>query len=247
MITTRRNSQGKASATRLILRQLEAARGALIQASDIRGTSPSAAGRALSRLAQQGVIERVRKGLYYIPRETLLGRSRPSERAVLQKVLGSQARPTGITAANMLGLSTQVAARPEFAVYASALPREAGAARAQLRRRPRNTALDPADAALLEVLRDRGRHSESGPTATCDRIRTLLTPGPSKRPARLRRLRDAALEEPPRVRAMLGALMESVGLPESLWRPLRESLNPQSRFDFGLFSELPNAAGWQAR
>ncbi|TRU02998.1 MAG: hypothetical protein EWV60_23150 [Microcystis sp. Msp_OC_L_20101000_S702] len=64
---------------------------------------------------------------------------------------------------------------------------------------------------------------------------------------RLRELREAALGEPPRVRAILGALLEFAELPESLWRPLKDSLNPLTKFEFGLFSELPNAEEWQSK
>ncbi|MCA1596895.1 MAG: hypothetical protein LC772_10800 [Chloroflexi bacterium] len=66
-------------------------------------------------------------------------------------------------------------------------------------------------------------------------------------PNRLQRLRDAALGEPPRARAILGALMQSAGLPEGLWTPLRASLNALSRFDFGPFRELSQAKEWQAK
>lgn len=190
------------------------------------------------------------KGVYHVPKETLLGKSRPSRPAVLRKALEEKARPTGVTAANLLGLSTQVAARPEFAVYASAAPRDAQAAHLRLRPRSSRMALDERDAALLEFLRERGRYGEVGAAETYRRLAAILLEDGRTAPARsrrLRRLRDAALLEPPRVRAILGALMQHAGLPESLWRPLRESLNPLSRFNFGLFSELPNARGWQAR
>src|SRR5438067_4276751 len=212
--------------------------GSLITASDLRGTTPLAASRALSRLAREGLVRRARKGLYYVPRKTLLGESSPSEIAILQKVLGRRARPTGITAANLLGMSSQVPARPEFAAYASARPRGIDAARLHLRPRGRAVELEARDAALLEFLRDRGRYGELSAEETCARVRVLLLDGPSRRSeraARLRRLRDAGLAEPPRVRAMLGALMEAAGLPERLWRPLQASLNPLSRFEFGLF------------
>jgi len=64
---------------------------------------------------------------------------------------------------------------------------------------------------------------------------------------RLRELSEAALKEPPRVRAMLGAMFAYAELPEALWEPLKASLNPFTRFDFGLFSKLPNAREWQAK
>jgi hypothetical protein len=233
----------------LARRYVEAAAGTVIRAADIRGAAPAAVSRALSRLAQEGVIQRVRKGYYYVPKETLVGTSRPSEPAMARKVLDGKARPTGITAANLLGMTTQVPAQPEFAAYASAPPRGVRAARLYLRPRARMVELAPRDAALLEFLRDRGRYGELGAAETYDRLFTILTEEhqPPGSTGRLRCLRDAALLEPPRVRAILGALMQGAGLPETLWEPLRGSLNTLSRFDFGLFRELPNAREWQAK
>ena len=259
------------SAMQLVLARVRQAPGTLLRARDIEGTGIGAAARAFSRLAAQGVVIRQGKGLYYAPKETLLGRSRPSELSVLQSQLGDRARPTGTTAANLLGLSTQVSARTEVAVYATAKPRAAQAARVKLRRapgglRPLSAGLSETDAALLEFLRGRGNYSERSATETLERLRHLLLEEgkasssssssssslsgslpPMDRRERLERLTQAALQEPPRVRAMLGALLEWSGLGETLYRPLRESLNPLTRFDFGLLSALPNAKEWQSK
>ena len=99
---------------------------------------------------------------------------------------------------------------------------------------------------MLEFLRDRGSYGEYGPTATLERLRALLLE-PGAAHDRYRPLVSVALTEPPRVRAMLGALMHWAGLPESLWTPLRKSLNRLSRFEFGLFVALPNAKEWLAK
>ena len=64
--------------------------------------------------------------------------------------------------------------------------------------------------------------------------------------SRLREPGEAALAEPPRVRAMLGALLAYSELAEVLWEALKASKNPLTKFDFGLFSELPNVQEWQA-
>jgi hypothetical protein len=242
----------KDSAIELVRKQLRQAPGSLIRATDLGGCPPTAVSKALARLADRGEIRRLRKGVYYVPKATLLGESRPTEPAMVQKVLGHRARPTGVTAANLLGLTTQLAGRPEYAAYAVAVP--SGLESARLRMRPRSCAveLDARDAALLEVLRDRGRDSELSAEDTCARVQSILRgdgdacPG-TMTPRRLQGLRDAALLEPPRVRAILGALMSAAGLPSPLWKPLRASLNPFSRFDFGLFRELPDAKEWQAK
>ena len=164
-------------------------------------------------------------------------------------MLAGRARPTGVTAANLLGLSTQVAARPEYALYASAPPRGTEALRLHLRPRTRVPVLPARDGAILELLRDRGRYGELEAAETCARLRALLRGDGTQEsdPERLRRLVDAALLEPPRVRAILGALLQSAALSEELWGPLRASLNGLSRFDFGLFRVLPQAGDWQAR
>jgi len=64
---------------------------------------------------------------------------------------------------------------------------------------------------------------------------------------RFDRLLNAAASEPPRVRAILGALGQQLGTAPTLLQPLRESLNPLSRFDFGLFAALLYARHWQAK
>ncbi len=46
---------------------------------------------------------------------------------------------------------------------------------------------------------------------------------------------------------MLGALGTGVGADPAAVQRLRKSLNPLSRFDFGLFRGLPHAREWQAK
>ena len=57
----------------------------------------------------------------------------------------------------------------------------------------------------------------------------------------------AADSNPPQVRAMLGAMCEQLGKNRATVQRLRASLNPFSRFDFGLLAGLPHARSWQAK
>lgn len=95
---------------------------------------------------------------------------------------------------------------------------------------------------MLELLRDRASTSDLPPAKTAQRLQELLSDR-----ERFARLARAATDEPPRVRAMLGALGECAGADEQQVRALRKSLNPLSRFDFGVLSALPNARSWQAK
>jgi len=64
---------------------------------------------------------------------------------------------------------------------------------------------------------------------------------------RFERLLKVAHTEPPRVRAMMGALGEELGKEPSVLNQLRNSLNPLSRFDFGKLATLRHAQKWQAK
>ncbi|MBX3497564.1 MAG: hypothetical protein KF769_15120 [Parvibaculum sp.] len=212
---------------------------------DFRDLPFTAVAQALSRLARAGEIERLSKGVYYRSRQTAFGRSRPNPSAVRQ--LATRKRrlfPSGIAAANLLGFTTQSASRGELATSASSVPRKLVGPDAVVHtRRPEAwSRLTEMEAALLDFLRRGGRTSELSPEETIRRTLMLL-----REHGRYRRLADIAETEPPRVRALLGALGEQLGSHPKAVSRLRESLNPLSRFDFGLFTDLPNAKAWQAK
>ena len=212
---------------------------------DFRDLPLPAAAQALSRLARNGTLERLSKGIYYRARETAWGRSRPNPMA-LQR-LAAQGRgifPSGIAAASALGFTTQTANRGEVSTSASSLPRKLMGTETVIHtRRPAAwTGLSEIDAALLDFLRHGGRFTELTPEGTIQKVLTLLS-----EPGRFERLRQAAASEPPRVRAMLGALGEQLGGNPKTLASLRSSLNPLSRFDFGVLNALPNARAWQAK
>jgi len=110
-------------------------------------------------------------------------------------------------------------------------------------RRPEAWArLSEVDAALLDFLRRGGKNSELTPSETIDRAVVLLSES-----GRFERLLKVADSEPPRVRAILGAIGEQIGKPADITQRLRASLNPFSKFDFGLLAGLPSAKHWQAK
>jgi len=210
--------------------------------SDFRDLPATAVAHALSRLAGKGELQRLRKGLYYRAKQTAIGPTMPSASGAVAHNLDAPLHPAGLSAGTALGFSTQNPARPEFATPASAAPGALEDATVHTRRPVSRFELDAADGALFEFLRDRARHSDLSPQKTSRRLVSMLSDR-----ARFERLAKASLSEPPRVRAMLGALGEQAGAPAAALAQLRESLNPISRFDFGILDALPNAREWQAR
>jgi Family of unknown function (DUF6088) len=230
--------------TRSIRAQIERGGERFWRLQDFPDFPPTATAQALSRLARAGLIERLSKGIYYRGRETVFGKSRPNPAALSQLIGDRVMLPAGLTAANQLGFSTQTTNRPAFAIIGYSVPRKLIGADAQIHHgRPTAWAdLSEADAALLSVLRDRAKLSELSPELTVRRILELM-----REEGRLDRLIKVSDSEPPRVRAMLGAIAERLGAnPDELHR-LRTSLNPISRFDFGALAVLPNARQWQAK
>ncbi len=230
------------SAMGVVRRNVSAGGSRLWTYADFASLPPAAVSQALSRLSREGVLQRVRKGVYHKPEQTVVGPSRPRESAVVFKVLGGRARPTGPTAANVLGFSTQTSPVAVYAVSAANKPSRLEGARVIPRRPELPRSLGAEDAAILEILRDRGRWAELSPEETVARMQKLL-----REEGRYERLARAAEKEPPRVRAMLGALGETIGAPEAVLRRLRQSLNPLSKFEFGVFRVLPNAKEWQGK
>jgi len=231
--------------TALIRQRIERGGERLWRLEDFRDLPFSAVAQALSRLKREGAVERLSKGIYYRNRETVFGKSRPNPTAI--RNLASRRKtvfPSGIAAANLLGFSTQMAKKGEIATSAGSLPRKlVGHDTVIHTRRPESWAgLSETDAAVLDFLRRGGRFSELSQAETIRKTLALLS-----EQNRWGRLLGIADSEPPRVRAMLGALGERLGASPKELRRLRASLNPFSRFDFGLFAALPNAHAWQAK
>ncbi|MEG4852375.1 DUF6088 family protein [Microcoleus sp. B5-D4] len=227
----------------LIRRQIEERGEGYWRHSDFSNLPSTAVSKALSRMAENGILERVSKGLYYRSRPTRFGRSRPSP-SDIQKLLTKQnLHPAGLSAANLLGFTTQNAIQGEFATSANSVPRTIIGSRARLHtRRPETwNRLEATDAAMLDFLRSRGKLSELSLTETKQRLLDYFREG-----SRFERLLAVADAEPPRVRAMLGAIGQELRKSPKELEKLRKSLNPVSRFDFGKFSNLSYAKEWQA-
>src|SRR4051812_21147392 len=85
--------------------------GELIFPTDFRGKgTEDAIKKALSRLAQKGVLKRLSHGIYYIPKfDPVLGELRPGAEDVVKMLAKKEkirVRPAGAYALHRLGLTT---------------------------------------------------------------------------------------------------------------------------------------------
>jgi len=171
----------------------------------------TAVDRALQRLKASGELVSVRRGLYYRGRQRPWGMSRPSAEEVIAAIAGRRGvGPAGLSAANDLGLTTQVPGTDLVAVVGS-VPRDLPTVhfvdrRARLARR--TASLQPREVAILEVLDAWDDVLEVSPAAAADRLAALLLDG-SVKPARLV---AGSLDEPPAGRERLRAVLTKAGL-----------------------------------
>ncbi len=225
-----------------VRRRVDSSADRLWRFSDFKDLPPGAVAASLSRLHRDGVLSKLRRGVYYKPRPTVVGPSRPTSEALIAKVARDPLVPSGLTAAAYLGFTTQTPATLEYATTANNAPTGLVRAIVHTRRSGRRRSLSVREGAIMEFLRDRGAASDLSPAETVQHLEELVREGDT-----YRKLALAADGEPPRVRAMLGSLGEEVGAPDLLLRKLHRSLNPLSRFDFGILRALSAAPSWYAR
>ena len=167
--------------------------GSFVVVRDVDG-SRSAVESAFSRLSAAGDVLRVRKGLYWKGTTTPLGMSPPRTEEVALQLGGAGSGPAGVTAANWLGLTSQVPA-----TFLAAVPGRTPGPCPGVRFTQRPIArllhsLTPDEVAVLEVLRAGPAVVETPWEELPDVIARLAASGT----VRLDVLDEAAITEPHR-------------------------------------------------
>lgn len=176
--------------------------------------SRTAIEKALSRHVESGELLRVRNGLYWKGPLTAFGMAPPNPREIAKAYAGPYPTgPAGISAANALGLTTQVPRVSFYAVPAD-VP-DIDRIRLVRHNTKRATARRSADlgeheVALLEVLDAWERVVELDRDVAKTRLVEMIRKGELD----AHRVALGVIHEPARVRVRLGALLESAGHPD---------------------------------
>lgn len=206
----------------------------------------SAAAKALSRFVNEGMIRRYKNGIYYKPKETIFGEIKPREEVLLKKYLFENnkqvAYVTGTRLYNQLGLTTQV---PNVIRVASI--------EKQIKTKIGNISIKPAKSyvqvsktnvpllQLLDVIKDFKNipdfDKEQGIDFLKEKI-TLLSDSEKNK------LIMFAKKYPPKVSALLGAILEMLSLTR-LSDSLKGAINFLSLYEFGLSEKtVPTISNW---
>jgi hypothetical protein len=196
------------------------------------------------------LLRRVRKGVYYVPKRTRFGETKPELNQVMAHLLrhrGIAYSPTGTAAYNGLGLTTQVSPRITYRVNRPVRSVDPGRnffdfKSVTLRPSYQVEGLASSELATLDALKDLHRIPGATPANTIGRIMDLIISGQLS----LKRLARLARHESPRVRALVGAIGSHIGAERTV-AGLKRSLNPLTNFDLNIGAVLPNAADWHIR
>ncbi len=209
----------------------------------------SAAAKTLERLIKKGKIKRISSGIFYKPKQTVFGEIMPKEEEILNVFLFENGKRiayiTGLSLYNRLGLTTQVPKTIKIACRDKRISASIG----NIQGKPVKSYIDVTDSnyyllEILDSLKDFKFIPDLDLKSGIEIEKELLRKIEIKE---LNKLINYALKYPPRVRAFLGALIETISENADL-SDLKKSLNPFSQFDYNISSEiLPNSLNWNIR
>jgi predicted transcriptional regulator of viral defense system len=202
-----------------------------------------AGSKALSRLVDKGVIKRARKGYYYKPKVSVFGEQKPREDVLLSLYLFEKnkqvAYVTGTRLYNRLGLTTQVPSSIRVASLDKQVKGKVG-----------NVVIKPAKSyvkvtadgikylELLDVIKDLNIIPDLQKSDGLVYLKKVIYDFDT---TEIKKLVTYGLAYPPKVRALLGALLESMNLGITYLPLLKKSINPSSSYAYGITSNMLSA------
>ncbi len=207
-----------------------------------------AAAKALSRLVNTKAVKRFSTGIFYRPKKTVFGELGPSENELIKPYLfrGRKriAYVTGAALFNQLSLTTQVPKNIDLASRAQKPASKIGnitirfvKSYADVNNKNYNLL------GILDVLKDFKKIPDLNKESAIKRIKVMITELTDREKKNLIKY---ALNYPPRARAFLGAILESIRIEQKeALVILKQSLNPLSSYTIGISQDvLPNAKSW---
>ncbi|MDR9457852.1 MAG: DUF6088 family protein [Salegentibacter sp.] len=216
------------------------------QQLDIDQSEYSAAAKAVERLMKKDIIKRVSTGVFYKPKQSAFGELRPSEEELLKPHLFLKGKRiayiTGGSLYNRMGLTTQV---PKTIKVASKIKRvTTKIGKTQVKPVKSYVDVTNENYYLLEIL-DAIKDFKTIPDLDKKSAITLLKNKISKLTENdLSKMVRYAIKYPPRVKALLGAILEFSRKKNGI-ESLRKNLNPLTSYKLGITEEaLPTASKW---
>lgn len=204
------------------------------------------AAKALERLQAKGFIKKISKGVFYKPEQTVFGELKPDYSEQLRPYLFENGKriayETGFSLYNRMGLTTQMAFRIKIASRSKRISIKRGTLKADaVKSYAEVTEANYELLGFLDAIKDIKRIPDSSVSRT---VKILSGKIKQLNEKQLTELTKYALLYPPRVRALVGAMLENLQIKVNLDK-LKESLNPLTTIKLGLNeSDLPTIKNW---
>lgn len=205
------------------------------------------AAKALERLQKEGLIKKVSKGVFYKPEQTVFGELKPDYSELLRPYLFENGKrvayETGTSLYNRLGLTTQMA----FRIKIASRGKRININRENLKADAVKSYAEVTDSnyetlGLLDAFKDIKKIPDSSVAQAIKRLSTIVNELNDKQTESFIKY---ALMYPPRVRALVGAVLENIGAKSKGIEKLKESLNPLTTIKLGVKeNELPTKSNW---
>jgi len=204
------------------------------------------AAKVMERLQTKGIVKKISKGIFYKPEQTVFGELKPDYNEQLRPYLFENGKriayETGFSLYNRLGLTTQMAFRTKIASRSKRISINRGVLKADaVKSYAEVTDKNYELLGFLDAFKDIKRIPDSNVKTSVKILSGKIKDLDEKQIAEMLKY---AILYPPRVRALVGAILENANSTENLQK-LKESLNPLSSYELGLKeSDLPTLKNW---
>lgn len=205
-----------------------------------------AAAKAMERFIKKGMIKRVSTGVFYKPKQSAFGELKPREDELLKPYLFQDGKRiayiTGGSLYNRMGLTTQVSKTIKVASKVKRVTTKIGKTQVK----PVKSYVDVTNEnyyllEILDALKDFKVISDLDKKSAIALLKNKINKLSKNDQSKIIRY---ALKYPPRVIALLGAILELSKKKDGL-ESLRTNLNPLTTYNLGIKKEtLPTAPGW---
>lgn len=191
--------------------------------------------RKLNRMADTGVIQRLSKGRFYKPKQTMFGNLKPSQQEVVKDLLEKEGKIvgylTGVSIFGQLGLTTQISNVIEIGVKGKKNNTRRGMYSIRFVQQANQISKNNIPLLqLLDSIKSIKRIPDSTPDSSYNRIREIMKSLDDKSIDSMVKL---AMKYNPMTRAIVGAIIEDL-FDEERARVLRDTLNPITIYKVGL-------------
>jgi hypothetical protein len=213
----------------------------------IEATDFYSAAKALERLRKNGTIKKISKGVFYKPKISAFGTLPPNYNSILQNYLYEDGKRTGYITGyalyNQMSLTTQMAFTTKIATNRNLKKinlawLKTTSVKAYVKVTEQNYPL----LGVLDALKD----IKSIPDSSASNAIKILMPKIKGFAIKdIENLIKYALQYPPRVKALLGAVIENIFIDKFDLTILKKNLNPSTTFKLGIKNtDLPTTQNW---